>query len=54
MKFDLKITHLGKTDKKEEKDVYQLVFKTYNAEIQGKFERSEVRDLIQQLDNAII
>jgi len=54
MKLDLKINHLGKTDKKEDKDMYSLTFKTYNAEISGKFERSEIRHLIQQLDNAII
>ena len=40
MKFDLKI--------------YELTFKTYNAQIEGKFERSEIRNLIEQLDNAII
>jgi|TARA_R110002126_G_scaffold108721_3_gene245433 hypothetical protein len=54
MKFDLKIKHLGKVDKKEERDVYELTFKTYNAQIEGKFERSEIRNLIEQLDNAII
>lgn len=56
MKLDLKINYLGKTEKKRdtEKDMYHLSFKTYNAEINGKFERSEIRHLIQQLDNAII
>jgi Ca2+-binding EF-hand superfamily protein len=56
MKFDLKIEYLGKKEKKgdTEKDIYHLSFKTYNAEISGKFERSEIRHLIQQLDNAII
>ena len=34
--------------------MYHLSFKTYNAEITCKFERSEIRHLIQQLDNAII
>ena len=56
MKFDLKIDYLGKKEKKgdTEKDMYNLSFKTYNAQISGKFERSEIRHLIQQLDNAII
>ena len=39
MKLNVKIDYLGKK---------------YNAEINGKFERSEIRHLIQQLDNAII
>ena len=56
MKFDLKIDYLGKKESKgdTEKDMYHLSFKTYNAEINGKFEKSEIRHLIQQLDNAII
>jgi len=56
MKFDLKIEYLGKKESKHDtdKDMYHLSFKTYNAEISGKFERSEIRHLIQQLDNAII
>lgn len=54
MKFDLKIDHLNKIDKKEEKDIYQLTLKTYNAQLTGKFERSEIRHMIQILDNAII
>lgn len=56
MKFDLKIDYLGKKENKgdTEKDLYHLSFKTYNAEITGKFEKSEIRHLIEQLDNAII
>jgi len=56
MKLDLKIEYLGKKEKKgdTEKDMYSLSFKTYNAQISGKFKRSEIRHLIQQLDNAII
>ena len=56
MKFDLKIEYLGKKESKgdTEKDMYKLSFKTYNAEVTGKFERSELRHLIQQLDNAIV
>tara|TARA_Y100000114_G_C11605136_1_gene252387 strand:- start:384 stop:548 length:165 start_codon:yes stop_codon:yes gene_type:complete len=54
MNIQVKINHIGKTDKKEEKDMYNILFKTYNAQIEGKFERSEIRHLIQILDNAII
>lgn len=56
MKFNLKIDHLGKKEEKHdaEKDLYHLSFKTYNAEIQGKFERSEIRHMIEMLDNAIV
>ena len=34
-------------------DMYHLKFKTYNATIEGKFERSEIRHMIQILDNSI-
>ncbi len=56
MKFNLKIDHLGKKEENHdtEKDMYHLSFKTYNAEIQGKFERSEIRHMIEMLDNAIV
>ena len=56
MKFNLKIEYLGKKENKHEaeKDMYHLTFKTYNAEISGKFERSEIRHLIEKLDNAIL
>ena len=56
MKFDLKIEDLGKREAKGDTDkyMYHLTFKTYNAEISGKFERNEIRHMIEQLDNAII
>lgn len=56
MKLNLRIDYLGKKENKgdTEKDMYHLTFKTYNAEISGKFERSEIRHLIEQLDNAIV
>lgn len=56
MNFTIKIEHLGKRENKHDtdKDMYHLTFKTYNAEVTGKFERSEIRHLIEQLDNAII
>jgi hypothetical protein len=56
MKFDLKINYLGKREDKgdTEKDMYHLTFKTYNAQIEGKFEKSEIRHIIQILDNAVL
>jgi len=56
MKFSINIEHLGKRESKNDtdKDMYHLTFKTYNAEVTGKFERSELRHIIEQLDNAII
>ena len=56
MKFDLKIDYLGKKEEKfdAEKDMYYLTFKTYNAQIEGKFEKSELRHMIQILDNAVM
>lgn len=55
MKFDLKLKSLGKTENKSdtEKDMYQLTFKTYNSTIEGKFEKSDIRHIIQILDNEI-
>jgi len=56
MKFDLKVKALGKKENKHdtEKDMYDLCFKTYNSTIEGKFEKSEIRHMIQILDNAVI
>ena len=56
MKFDLKIDYLGKKEAKgdTEKDMYHLTFKTYNASIEGKFEKSEIRHMIQILDNGVV
>ena len=56
MKFDLKIDYLGKKEDKgdTEKHIHNLLFKTYNAQIEGKFEKSELRQIIQILDNAIV
>ena len=53
MKFECKVQHLRKEDSKEDRDFYNLTFKTNNSTIEGKFERSEIRHLIQILDNAI-
>lgn len=56
MKFDLKVNYLGKKERKHdaEKDMYHLTFKTYNATIEGKFEKSELRHIIQILDNVVV
>lgn len=55
MKFDLKVEYLGKKEDKfdTEKHMYQLMLKTYNAQIEGKFEKAEIRHMIQILDNAV-
>lgn len=55
MKFELKLKSLGKVEKKHDadKDMFWLTLKTYNATIEGKFEKSEIRHMIQILDNAI-
>ena len=53
MKFNLEAKHLYKEDKKEEKDMYSLKFETYNSKVEGKFERSDIRHIIEILDNAI-
>tara|TARA_R110000787_G_scaffold11896_1_gene38822 strand:+ start:1370 stop:1534 length:165 start_codon:yes stop_codon:yes gene_type:complete len=54
MKFELKLQNLGKQENRnEEKDMYQLTFKTYNSTVEGRFEKSEIRHIIEILDNAI-
>ena len=53
MKFKLDVKHLYKEDKKEEKDMYLINFETYNGKVEGKFERSDIRHIIEILDNAI-
>jgi hypothetical protein len=53
MKFNLNVKHLYKEDKKEEKDMYSLRFETYNSKIEGKFEKSDIRHIIEIFDNAI-
>ena len=53
MQFKLDVDHLYKEDKKEEKDMYSVNFEVYNGKVEGKFERSEIRHIIQIFDNAI-
>lgn len=51
MEFKAKVTPLPKT--KEDKDTYYVKIKTYKDQIEGKFEQSELRHLIEIIDNAI-
>lgn len=53
MNFKLNVKHLYKEDKREDKDIYLIRLETYNGKVEGKFERSEVRHIIEILDNAI-
>ena len=53
MQFKLELKHLYKEDKKEEKDMFYLKFENYNNKLEGKFERSDIRHIIEILDNAI-
>ena len=40
--------------KEVKKDHYDLSFKTYKHELSGTFEKAEIRNIIEKLDNAII
>jgi len=40
--------------KEVKKDHYDLSFKTYKHELTGTFEKAEIRNIIEKLDNAII
>lgn len=40
--------------KEVKKDHYHLSFKTYKHELTGTFEKAEIRNIIEKLDNAII
>ena len=53
MKFNLDVKHLYKKDTKEDKDMFSLKFETYNNKIEGSFEKSDLRHIIEILDNAI-
>lgn len=50
MQFKLKIHSLPSDD---EKDMFMVNFSTYKQQIQGKFEKSELREIIETIDNAI-
>lgn len=40
--------------KEVKKDYFELSFKTYKHELSGTFEKAELRNIIEKLDNAII
>jgi hypothetical protein len=40
--------------KEVKKDHYDLTLKTYKHELSGTFEKAEIRNIIEKLDNAII
>ena len=48
MQFTAKIQEV-----QNKEDHYDLEIKTYKGEIKGRFERSELRNLIEIIDNAI-
>jgi hypothetical protein len=49
MRIEIKISPI-----EDSRDYYNLTMKTYKQEISGKFEKSELRELIEKIDNAII
>ena len=53
MKVDVTIRPLGKKDDVEEKDMFYMKISSYKEKIEGRFEKSELRHLIQKIDNAI-
>ena len=40
--------------KEVKKDHYDMSLKTYKHELTGTFEKAEIRNIIEKLDNAII
>ncbi len=51
MKINVKITKVEKT--KDEAHMFDLKLSTYKESIEGRFEKSELRELIGKIDNAI-
>lgn len=51
MKIEVKINRREKT--KDESDMFDLKMSTYKQVIEGRFEKSELRELIETIDNAI-
>jgi len=41
------------TEVKDREDHYDIVFSTYKQTLKGRFERSELRHLIEIIDNSI-
>lgn len=54
MKVSVTVTPLKSSGDVEDKHMYYVKIKTYNGKLEGKFEKSELRLLIQKIDNAII
>lgn len=54
MKIDVKIERLEKRDAEGLKDMYHLKMRTYKETIEGRFEKSDLRQLIETIDNALI
>lgn len=48
MNIEAKVTPV-----KNREDYYDMEIKTYKQKIEGRFERSELRQLIETIDNAI-
>lgn len=51
MEYKLKVEQLPKT--KDEKSMFSFKLSTYKDTVEGKFERSELRQMIETIDNAI-
>ena len=51
MKVDVKVESLDST--KDDKDMYLVSIKTYNQSFISRLEKSDVRYLIERLDNGI-
>ena len=52
MNFKCKVTPVDKKTN-DEKDMFDFKLSIYKSKIEGKFERSELRHLIEIIDNAI-
>ena len=51
MQYTIKVKELPKTV--DDRDQYYFKLKTYNGLVEGKFEKSELRHIIEAIDNAI-
>lgn len=54
MKIDITIKPLGDSGDVEDKHMFYVTMSTYKSKIEGRFEKSELRLLMQTIDNAII
>jgi hypothetical protein len=51
MKIDVNVEKLANTN--EDRDMYNVKIKTYNQTFEARLEKSDLRYLIQRLDNPI-